>query len=114
MTPEEVKEAIRQHKAGQGERTLEVPEWGLVGENCIHVPPMSVSVRSKFFDRYNKSQYDGIVFLVAEMSLDEKGGKLFSAPTLRNEADPLIIEDIFAFISEPFLSRRAAEADTEE
>lgn len=113
MTSEEVKEAIRQHRAAQGVRQLEVEEWDLVGENCLHVPPMTVGIRGTFFDKWNKSQYSAMVWLVAKMSKNKDGNLLFSEPVLRNEADPVIIEKIFAFISEPFLDKAEVETDPE-
>ncbi len=112
MTPEEIKERVRQHRAAQGVRKLEVEEWGLVGDDALFIRPVSVQVRAAFFDRFEKSKYMAMVWLASKMATDKDGKQLFSEVFLKNEADPTIIDRIFSFISEPFLGN-AVDTDEE-
>ncbi|AKU43255.1 tail assembly chaperone [Rhodobacter phage RcCronus] len=96
MNAENILETARAHFDKMRGQTVEIPEWGMVGEDAARFDPPTLRVRQRIQSRAGKSEARQMA-LVVILCLKDKGGKpLFAddAPTLaamEAEVDPAVV-----------------------
>ncbi len=85
------------HFESIGVQSIEVPEWGLVGEKAIHCKPFNMMEKQKIFKGANNTDLLILIDVIIEKSLTKDGKKMFTGQDLlgfKTKADTNIIAEV--------------------
>lgn len=71
-------EGVKGHFESLETKIIEVPEWGLVGDDAIYSKPFNMLEKSKIFKGANDSDPSVLIDVIIEKALDKEGEKMFT------------------------------------
>ena len=90
-------DGIREHFNSLETQVIEVPEWGLVGENSIYSKPFNMLEKQKIFKGATNTDLDVLIDVIILKALTKDGDKMFNDTqklAFRTKADTNIISDV--------------------
>ena len=90
-------DGIRDHFSALDTKTIEVPEWGLVGDKAIHCKPFNMMEKQKIFKGATNTDLLVLIDVIIEKALTKDGKKMFTGQDVlgfKNKADTNIIADV--------------------
>ena len=95
-------EGIRDHFTGLEVQTIEVPEWGLVGDKAIYCKPFNMQEKAKIFKGATNTDLNVLIDVIIEKACNKDGEKMFNAThilSFKTKADT----DVIARVSNAIL-----------
>ena len=90
-------DGIRDHFTGLETQTIEVPEWGLVGDKAIYCKPFNMMEKAKIFKGATNTDLNVLIDVIIEKACTKDGEKMFNAThilSFKTKADTNIIADV--------------------
>ena len=90
-------DGIRDHFTALEVQIIEVPEWGLVGENAIYCKPFNMQEKAKIFKGATTTDLIVLIDVIVEKALTKDGKKMFDATNIlsfKTKADTNVIADV--------------------
>ncbi len=90
-------DGIRDHFSALDTKTIEVPEWGLVGDKAIHCKPFNMMEKKKIFKGATNTDLLVLIDVIIEKALTKDGKKMFTGQDVlgfKTKADTNIIADV--------------------
>ena len=87
-------QGVRDHFENLEVKIIEVPEWGLEGENAIYVRPFTMNEKSKIFKTADNSDLNVLVDVIISKAENKNGDKMFDIghkPKFKIKADTDVI-----------------------
>jgi hypothetical protein len=79
-----VLDKAKEHFKSLEVKTIEVPEWGLVGDECIYAKPFTLAEKKKLFKTTTESDVSVLADVLIMKAMDKKGEPMF---TLKDKLD---------------------------
>ena len=95
-------DGIRDHFTGLETQTIEVPEWGLVGDKAIYCKPFNMMEKAKIFKGATNTDLNVLIDVIIEKACNKDGEKMFNAThilSFKTKADT----DVIARVSNQIL-----------
>ena len=90
-------DGIENHFKAIDIQTIEVPEWGLVGDKAIYCKPFNMLEKQKIFKGATNTDLIVLIDVIMEKALTKDGNKMFNATHIlkfKTKADTNIIADV--------------------
>ena len=90
-------EGIKDHFSSLETQTIEVPEWGLVGDKAIYCKPFNMREKAKIFKGATTTDLVVLIDVIIEKALTKDGEKMFNAThvlAFKTKADTNVIADV--------------------
>ena len=90
-------DGIRDHFTALEIQTIEVPEWGLVGDKAIHCKPFNMMEKAKIFKGATNTDLNVLIDVIIEKACTKDGDKMFNAThilSFKTKADTNIIAEV--------------------
>ena len=90
-------EGVKSHFESLEVKIIEVPEWGLEGDNAIYVRPFTMNEKAKLFKGANDSDLNVLVDVIIQKSETKSGEKMFDLshkPKFKMKADTDVISRV--------------------
>ena len=90
-------EGIKDHFSTLETQIIEVPEWGLVGDNAIYCKPFNMLEKAKIFKGATNTDLVVLIDVIVEKALTKDGDKMFNAThvlAFKTKADTNVIADV--------------------
>ncbi len=68
-------EGIKDHFSSLETQTIEVPEWGLVGEKAMYCKPFNMREKAKIFKGATNTDLNVLIDVIIEKALTKEDGK---------------------------------------
>ena len=90
-------EGVKSHFESLEVKIIEVPEWGLEGDNAIYVRPFTMNEKAKLFKGANDSDLGVLVDVIIQKAETKSGDKMFDLshkPKFKMKADTDVISRV--------------------
>ena len=90
-------DGIREHFNTLETKVIEVPEWGLVGENALHSKPFNMLEKQRIFKGATNTDLMVLIDVIITKALTKDGEKMFDDTqkmAFRTKADTDVISDV--------------------